>query len=49
MKSEVKIMKCEICGVKKATITLEMDNLKLHLCEGCFESEYGGEDIEWMH
>jgi ribosome-binding protein aMBF1 (putative translation factor) len=42
-------MLCELCGVKKASVTLEMDNQKLHLCEDCLESEYGGEEIEWMH
>jgi len=41
--------KCELCGEKQAKIILEHDGLVLKLCEECFKSEYGGEEIEWIY
>jgi len=42
--------RCELCNERQSTLTIEdNEGLTLRLCKNCFESEYGGEDIEWMH
>ena len=42
--------KCELCNERQSTLTIEdNEGLTLRICKNCFESEYGGEDIEWMH
>jgi protein-arginine kinase activator protein McsA len=41
-------MICEVCNYNNATNTLEFEDGKIHVCNDCLETYFGGEDIEWQ-